>query len=94
MIQVNGLYEKQTNADEADRVVAYLAELWKLPYAKRPSVGVATFNLKQAELIEEKLELRAEEDPTFRTAYQEEATRSEGGEDMAVFVKNVVTNVT
>jgi primosomal replication protein N'' len=89
MIQVNGLYEKQTNADEADRVVAYLAELWKRPYAERPSVGVVTFNLKQAELIEEKLEQWAENNPAFRTAYQQEATRSEGGEDMAVFVKNV-----
>ncbi|MES2069869.1 MAG: AAA domain-containing protein [Pseudomonadota bacterium] len=89
LIQVNGLYEKQTNAHEADRVVAYLAEMWKRPYAERPCVGVVTFNLKQAELIEEKLEQRAEEDAAFRAAYQEEAMRNEGGEDMAVFVKNV-----
>lgn len=89
MIQVNGLYDKQTNAEEADRVVAYLADLWKKPYIDRPSAGVVTFNLKQAELIEEKLELFAEENPAFRTAYQEESMRSEGGEDMAVFVKNV-----
>jgi primosomal replication protein N'' len=89
LIQVNGLYEKQTNDDEANRVVAYLAELWKRPYVERPSVGVVTFNLKQADLIEEKLEQRAEEDVAFRMAYQEESARNEGGEDMAVFVKNV-----
>lgn len=89
MIQVNGLYEKQANPQEADRVVDYLAELWKQPYVQRPSVGVVTFNLKQAALIEERLELRAEQDSLFRTAYQEESTRSEEGEDMAVFVKNV-----
>jgi len=89
LVQVNGLYEKQTNADEADSVVTILAELWKVPYADRPSIGVATFNLKQADLIEEKLEQRAEEDAAFRAAYQEEAARIEDGEDMAVFVKNV-----
>lgn len=89
MIQVNGLYEKQTNSDEADRVVEVLAELWRRPYSERPSTGVVTFNMKQADLIEEKLEQRAEADPVFRTAYQEESSRSENGEDMAVFVKNV-----
>lgn len=36
LIQVNGLYEQQTNSDEADRVVAYLAQLWQQPYAHRP----------------------------------------------------------
>ena len=89
LIQVNGLYEKQTNAGEAERVVDYLAQLWQRPYAERPSVGVVTFNLKQAGLIEERLEQRAEEDPQFRSAYQQEAARSEHGEDMSVFVKNV-----
>ncbi|MCW0014540.1 C-terminal helicase domain-containing protein, partial [Burkholderia pseudomallei] len=89
LIQVNGLYEQQTNCDEADRVVDYLAELWKQPYVLRPSVGVVTFNRKQADLILERLELRAEEDEAFRDAYREELDRTDRGEDMAVFVKNV-----
>ncbi|MEI5997889.1 DUF4011 domain-containing protein [Paraburkholderia bengalensis] len=89
LIQVNGLYEQQTNEAEADRVVAYLSELWRQPFAERPSVGVVTFNRKQADLIEEKLELRAEDDEEFRNAYREESDRVESGEDMAVFVKNV-----
>ncbi|AOL08410.1 AAA domain-containing protein [Burkholderia contaminans] len=89
LIQVNGLYEQQTNSDEADRVVAYLAQLWQQPYAQRPSVGVVTFNRKQADLILERLELRAEEDEAFRDAYREELERTDRGEDMAVFVKNV-----
>lgn len=89
LIHVNGLYEQQTNEAEADRVVEYLAALWQQPFADRPSVGVVTFNRKQADLIEDKLELRAEEDIGFRNAYREESDRVEGGEDMAVFVKNV-----
>ncbi|WP_183299733.1 AAA domain-containing protein [Cupriavidus alkaliphilus] len=89
LIQVDGLYEQQTNEAEAGRVVEYLAKLWQQPFDERPSVGVVTFNRKQADLIEEKLELRAEEDIHFRNAYREESDRIEGGEDMAVFVKNV-----
>nr|WP_239005998.1 AAA domain-containing protein [Burkholderia territorii] len=89
LIQVNGLYEQQTNSDEADRVVAYLAQLWQQPYALRPSVGVVTFNRKQADLIQERLEQRAEDDDAFREHYREELERTDRGEDMAVFVKNV-----
>jgi primosomal replication protein N'' len=89
LIQVNGLYQQQTNETEANRVVEILAKLWKKPYSERPSVGVVTFNRKQADLIEERLELRAEADLDFRNAYREESNRIEGGEDMAVFVKNV-----
>lgn len=79
----------QSNAEEAERVVEYLNELWQQPYDLRPSVGVVTFNRKQAELIEEHLEQRAEQDELFRAAYTEERERSEDGEDMSVFVKNV-----
>lgn len=87
--QVNGLYQNQTNEIEADQVVEYLEELWKLPAANRPSVGVVTFNRKQADLIEERLELRAEQDDTFRLAYTHEIERTQDNEDMSVFVKNV-----
>jgi primosomal replication protein N'' len=52
-------------------------------------VGVVTFNRKQADLIEEHLEQRAEQDELFRAAYTQERERSEDGEDMSVFVKNV-----
>ena len=89
LIEVGGLYQNQSNAEEAERVVEYLNELWQQPYDLRPSVGVVTFNRKQAELIEEHLEQRAEQDELFRAAYTEERERSEDGEDMSVFVKNV-----
>lgn len=89
LIQVDGLYQNQSNAVEAERVVQYLEALWQKPCEQRPSVGVVTFNRKQAELIEEHLEARASEDETFRAAYAQERERSEDGEDMSVFVKNV-----
>ncbi len=89
LIRVDGLYQNQTNPAEADKVADLLAALWQAPFAERPSVGVVTFNRKQADLIAEVLEARDSSDAAFRAAYREERERSEGGEDMAVFVKNV-----
>lgn len=89
MIKVDGLYQEQTNPKEAERVIDVLAQLWSAPNGQRPSVGVVTFNRKQADLIEDLLEARAEVDAVFRAAYSQECERYEDGEDMSVFVKNV-----
>jgi very-short-patch-repair endonuclease len=55
-IEVNGLYEDQGNRDEARQVVDILLHHIK-PFAngKYPSVGVATFNLYQRNLILEEI---------------------------------------
>jgi len=87
--RVNGQYFEQTNQAEAARVVSRLQEIWQQPRADRPSIGVVTFNLKQAELIEHEMEKLAEEDDTFRTAWIEESIRTQNGEDMGFFVKNL-----
>jgi len=87
--RVDGRYADQTNEAEAERVVKRLRELWRLPFGKRPSVGVLTFNLKQADLIQDKLEELAETDVGFRRAWEEEQSRKQRGEDMGFFVKNL-----
>jgi hypothetical protein len=89
VVPVNGVYAKQTNSDEADRVVVLLADYWTRPQSERPSIGVVTFNRKQADLIEERLEARAETDEDFRRAYVEERQRRQDHEDIGFFVKNV-----
>ncbi len=89
LIHVNGLYENRTNVAEADRVVAMLEKLWLDGGGKCPTTGVVTFNRDQADLIEERLEDRAEESEEFRSAYVREVERFENGEDMGFFVKNV-----
>ena len=89
VIRVDSVYMEQTNPGEAARVVEVLADLWDRPYTERLSVGVVTFNRKQADLIEELLEERAETDEAFREAYRQERERTDGEEDMGVFVKNV-----
>ena len=89
VLRVDGVYSEQTNEAEARSVVELLAKLWKAPAEKRPSIGVVTFNRKQADLVEEVLEQRAEKDTEFQHAYQAERDRVQDGEDMGFFVKNV-----
>lgn len=87
--RVDGEYVSQTNEDEAARVVYRLQEIWRQPRESRPSIGVVTFNIKQAELIEQEMETLAEHDPAFRQAWIEEEKRQQNGEDMGFFVKNL-----
>jgi primosomal replication protein N'' len=87
VVRVDGIYEHRTNADEATAVVELLTAIWGEGSA--PSIGVVTFNRDQADLIEQRLEERAEENAEFRAAYRRELARTEYGEDMGFFVKNV-----
>jgi primosomal replication protein N'' len=89
MIRADGVYQDQTNPMEAESVGDLLGSLWAGEAGARKSVGVVTFNRKQADLIEEVLETRAERDDAFQSALAEERERVEYGEDMGFFVKNV-----
>lgn len=89
VIQADGIYEAQTNKIEAESVVEVLADIWRTSVKTRPTVGVVTFNRKQADLIDDMIEERAEHDPLFREVLSRERDRVEGGEDMGFFVKNV-----
>jgi primosomal replication protein N'' len=89
VVRADGIYEDQTNETEAQRVADVMAQLWNVPAPLRKSVGVVTFNRRQADLIEEVLEARAEHDAAFREALSQERDRIEYGEDMGFFVKNV-----
>ena len=86
--RVDGPYLNQTNPREADAVVDILAQLW----AQRPSpptVGIVTFNMKQAELIAARLDAKADQDREFGKALIRERTRTDKGEDVGFFVKNL-----
>jgi superfamily I DNA and/or RNA helicase/very-short-patch-repair endonuclease len=65
-IEVNGLYEDQVNRDEARQVVDILLNHIK-PFnkGKYPSVGVATFNLYQRNLILEEITKARQQKPQY-----------------------------
>lgn len=89
MVRVDGVYDDQTNPDEARRVAEIVRDLWREGGSRPPTLGVVTFNRKQADLIDEVLEELAEGDRGFREALTRERDRVEGGEDVGFFVKNV-----
>lgn len=89
VLRVDGTYEAQTNADEAEALVDLLARTWSLPPDRRPSIGVVTFNRKQADLVTDLIEERAGRNEGFLAALRAERERMQGGEDMGFFVKNV-----
>ncbi|MEQ5320212.1 AAA domain-containing protein [Providencia rettgeri] len=89
LIQVNGTYVNQSNEAEAVAIVDHLASMWQRPFEQRPSVGVVTFNQKQATLINQIIQLRAAQDEDFLQAYTQENQRTHNDEDMSFFVKNV-----
>ena len=88
VIRVDGIYADQSNEAEALKVVELLADIWR-DNAIAPTIGVVTFNRKQADLIEETLEDHAEADSWFRSMLGRERERVEKGEDVSFFVKNV-----
>ena len=88
VIRVDGAYEGQTNTAEAERVVDWVAAIWA-EANQPPSIGVVTFNRKQADLIQDVIEKRAAANPDFLRCYQRERDRTQNREDMGFFVKNV-----
>jgi hypothetical protein len=90
VIRADSEYRGQTNSGEARRIVDLLREVWvERPRLQRPSLGVVTFNHKQADLISDQIEDKANEDQAFRAALAEEFQRKQNGEDMSFFVKNL-----
>lgn len=89
VVRVNGIYEGQTNQAEAKAVVELLARFWSSKASETPTLGVVTFNRKQADEIDDAIELRVLNDTAFAAAYRREKDRTQNGEDMGFFVKNV-----
>jgi hypothetical protein len=86
--ELNGLYERRTNADEARSVVAVLKEMW-LGGNGSPTIGVVTFNQPQRDLIENMLEDECLRDKAFDARYQQELSRQDENQDVGFFVKNL-----
>lgn len=68
--RVNGLYTQRTNPAEADKAIEILDELVDIKKGTCPSVGIATFNLFQRDLINEKLSKKAASDSIFAEKLQ------------------------
>ena len=84
-----GLWEKNCNPNEAQRVVSLLENILKTK-GKR-TVGIITFNVGQSKAIEDAIiaKLSLEQNSKFGLLYTKEQNRVEDNEDKSIFVKNI-----
>jgi len=80
-LQIDGLYEGQVNKQEALKVVELLQQIMKDAKDSIPSVGVATFNIYQRNLILEELSAVRQNDTVF------DSLMAQAGDSF--FVKNL-----
>jgi hypothetical protein len=83
----DGVYEKRSNDVEAEQVCTIVADLLKR--SEPPSIGIACFNLPQRDLIVEKLDDMALEDPAFGKRLAAARSRQGSGSSEGLFVKNL-----
>jgi len=84
---VNGTYDKRANAAEAEKVCQIVRDLLKR--ASPPSIGIACFNVTQRDLILEKLEDLAEDEPEFGRSLAAARERRSSSSFEGLFVKNL-----
>jgi hypothetical protein len=87
LYRANGVYEKRSNAAEAEKVCQIVRDLLKR--AEPPSIGIACFNITQRDLIVEKLEDLADADAEFAKALAAARQRRGAGSFEGLFVKNL-----
>lgn len=85
--RVDGVYKDRANEREADEVVRVVRDLLKR--AEPPSIGIACFNLVQRDLIAERLDQAAGEDPAFGAKLAAARARRSAGAPDGLFVKNL-----
>ncbi|UZN23685.1 DUF4011 domain-containing protein [bacterium 3DAC] len=86
-IKVRGVWVNNNNRAEAEKVVEIVEGIWKTEPTK--SIGVITFNKKQADLIYDILESKASRDSYFSGLYEKAQNLVQDGEDMSFFVRNL-----
>lgn len=87
LVRVNGVYQRRSNLAEATAAVDLVREL--LSADEPPSIGIATFNLVQRDLILEELAVAAEQDAAFARRLEEARRRAGEGSFEGLFVRNL-----
>lgn len=85
--RADGVYQDRCNPTEAERVVDLVSDLLKR--AEPPSIGIACFNLKQRDLVSDRLDARAEADDDFARRLAKARSRTGDGSFEGLFVKNL-----
>ena len=87
LYRAKGTYDKRANVIEADKVCSIVRDL--LRRASPPSIGIASFNITQRDLIIDRLEEMASADPAFAHALATARQKQGQGSFEGLFVKNL-----
>ena len=87
-VKVKGRFVDRRNRAEALAVVEKLREILR-DRRQNESIGIITFNAEQQDCIAEALEHASAKDPDFRSLILRETHRTEDGEDVSLFIKNL-----
>jgi superfamily I DNA and/or RNA helicase len=87
-IMDKGTWVDRKNKEEAQKVVDLIDKILK-ERKENETVGIITFNIQQKDLIDDMLEERAMKDESFANLYNAEINRTDGNEDVSLFVKNI-----
>ena len=89
-IKVNGSFIDKKNMEEANEVVRLVKEILN-NRKNNETFGVITFNVSQMNLIEDLIEKEKSIDSDFSIKLTEEEHRTNNGENIGFFVKNIET---
>ncbi len=84
----DGVWEDRCNRAEAEEVVRILKKTLN-ERRNNETVGIITFNSSQRDLVNDILDDECASDPVFGKLVSKEMSRTENGEDVGLFVKNV-----
>ncbi len=87
LYRAGGVYDKRANKIEAEKVCSIVRDL--LRRAEPPSIGIASFNITQRDLINERLEEMASSDSQFTQALSAARERRGNASFEGLFVKNL-----
>jgi predicted DNA-binding WGR domain protein len=83
----DSVYEKRSNAGEADYIAHIVREL--LNRGVRESIGIVAFSQEQQHIIGTALDLLAEKDPAFAQQLEEAYNRTENDQFTGLIIKNL-----
>ncbi|MBE5738902.1 MAG: DUF4011 domain-containing protein [Clostridiales bacterium] len=84
----NGMWKSRCNKEEAKKVVAIIKE-FLLDRKNKETMGIITFNTNQREAILDEIDRECLKDQQFSNLYKKELERTDNGEDIGIFVKNI-----
>ena len=78
----------RSNQKEAETIVKMLKHFFTVR-KNNETIGIITFNSSQRDLIDDLIDAESVKDATFAAAVKAEISRTDNGEDIGLFVKNI-----